>query len=289
MFDVKDLIATGLLVQDQFAAHAVKDERDALFSPNQCLRAYGAEYTCMVRPFVMELEREGIVVSPDYVSMVAQAMRHQWEQTGRFPFDVERRPEPFDPHALPLVVRNALVRTHIPWETLEAMRDLVRRYNGDFLRAELAASGKEFYSDQVFADMLRAERQQPVVTRICINPGCGQLARTTLEQAVAAIEKYHLLPQPGQAWSGKLFTPHQRCLTCRSQGRREQPASQPRTARGPRRNRPARAFACLHDDPRARRALEGAAPAPPAAESSDAPSDVVASGVVLIPAQTTEA
>jgi hypothetical protein len=279
-FDLKDLQAVGLLTEyDRFVNHAVKDEDGKELTENQILRCYGAEFTGTVRGLVQELTREGLNISPDYIGMVAQAMRHQWEQIGRFPLDPEKRPEPFNRTELPLVVRNQLVRTNIPWETLDAMRDLVRRYRGDFLRADLEASGKEFYSDQTFADLLRAERQQPVVTRVCINSGCGQLARTSLEQAVAAIEKYRLLPQSGQPWSGKLFTPHQRCMNCRSQGRRETAAASPRHTAEGRRPRRQAAFACLHDDPRARRALEQA----PVTPSPEMPQGIV------VPAEPIEA
>jgi hypothetical protein len=294
MFDLKDLRMMGLLTEDDwFVFHAARDCNNKKLNDNQLLRVYGAHARTEVPELVVELKHEGLDISPDMLLAIAQAMDHQWAQHGEFPCDPERRPEPYNPHRIPVVVRNAMVRTHLPWQTLEDMRNLVKRYRGDFLRAELQAADKlDHMSEQIFADLLRAERQQAVVTRICVNPACGQVARTTLEQAVAAIEKYHLLPQPGQPWSGKLFTPHQRCATCRALGRTAPKEERPRREFHNRSGR--RGLAALCEAPRAKRGLEAAAmklksPPPPAPEPEPQPESVPPSSIISIPAKSPEA
>jgi len=221
MFEKRDLITMGLLSEDdEFVHNNARDKHGKKLSTNQCLRAYGARAHTEIPEFVAELVREGISISTDTVLAVATAMEHQWSSSSVFPFDPELKTESYDPHRVPMVVRNALVKVFIPYQTLDNLRYIMRVYRGEVLREQLQAAGKlDYTSEQVFTDMLRAERQQPVCSRICINPACGRAARTNVEQAATSVIKYELLPIAGQPWSGKTFTPHQRCVNCRTLGR----------------------------------------------------------------------
>jgi len=221
MFEKRDLVTMGLLSADNvFLQTNARDANGKMLSVNQCLRAYGARAHTEIPEFVTELAREGVSISTDTVLAVATAMEHQWSESAAFPFDPELRTEAYDPHRVPMVVRNALIKVFIPYQTLCDLRNLMRIYRGEVLQEQLQAAGKLDYTrEQVYADLLRAERQQPVCSRICINPACGRAARTNVEQAATSILKYELLPIAGQLWSGKTFTPHQRCVNCRTLGR----------------------------------------------------------------------
>jgi hypothetical protein len=292
MFEKRDLITMGLLSADGVFLQAnVRDNHGRMLSVNQCLRAYGARAHTEIPEFVAELVREGISISTDTVLAVATAMEYQWAESSAFPFDPELKTESYDPHRVPMVVRNALVKVFIPYQTLANLRDIMRIYRGEVLREQLQAADKlENMSEQVFADMLRAERQQPVCSRICINPACGRAARTNVEQAATSILKYELLPVVNQPWSGKTFTPHQRCVNCRTLGRTTATSDQPHNGHGRSARRPFRGGSMREKLQAALAAKPPVTPAPepePVTEPTSVPTPT--SQVVTVPAETLEA
>lgn len=219
MFEKRDLVAMGLLSEDdEFVHNNARDKNGKKLSVNQCLRAYGARCHTEIPVLCEELQREAVDISSDMILAIAQAMEYQWAATS-FPFDPEAKTEPYDPSRVPLVVRNAIVRVFIPYETPADLKRILRIYTGEELKERLKATGTiERTSEHVFLAMLRAERAQPVVVRLCINPQCGRRAVTTVEHVATSTVKYHL-DSTVDTWSGKLYTPHQRCVNCRALGK----------------------------------------------------------------------
>ena len=288
MFERCDLITMKLLSDDDVFQHInARDRNGKMLSVNQCLRAYGARCHTEIPEFCVELQREKIDISSDMVLAIAQAMEYQWAASS-FPFDPEAKTEAYDPSRVPLVVRNAIVRVFIPYETPTDLKRILRIYTGEELKERLRATGKlERTSEHVYLSLLRAERAQPVVVRLCINPLCGRRAITTVEHVATSTVKYDL-DSTTPTWSGKLYTPHQRCVNCRALGKT---APAPTESAAANRNRGQRRFrgGSLRDKLQA--ALAPKAPPPEPTPEPETPMSVPAPELqtITVPAETPEA
>jgi hypothetical protein len=211
---IPSLVSDGFLTDDHyFVGAAARDLNGCPLAEHQLLRLYGGVILREIAETLVELRNEGLMLNEALASNIAASMELQWKEHDRFPGDCERPPQPYIEGIIPLVVRGAMVREYLPYRTLSDMRDLIDRYEGKHLRRQLEASCTTIDED-TFARLLRTEQKQPVVVRNCQNPSCKQLVKTTLEQAVAAIRHFHLLPEVGQPFAGKFFNPHAKCMTC---------------------------------------------------------------------------
>jgi len=209
-----DLVKDGLLTETDFFIQAgAKDCDGKDLSLNQCLRIYGGMALRESNALMVEMAREGVRLDSMTASNIKEAMEQQWQIHNAFPGDVAQPAEPFTEGTLPRVVKNVMVRDHLEYRSLSAMQGLVARYEGHHLRETLTATGHEV-SDDVFVELLRRERKQPVTVRRCQNPACQNIVTTTLEQAVMSIRRYGLLPAPGQPFANKFYSPHEKCAVC---------------------------------------------------------------------------
>ena len=211
---VPSLVSDGLLTEDHFFIGSnARDLNGQPLMEHQLLRLYGGVVLREVAETLVELRNEGLMMNEALASNIAAAMEIQWKEHDRFPGDTDRPPQPYSEGSLPLVVRSSMVREYLPYRTMSDMQDLIDRYEGKHLRWQLEASCT-MVDEDTFARLLRTEQKQPVVVRTCQNPQCKTLVKTSLEQAVAAIRHFHLLPALGQPFAGKFFNPHAKCMAC---------------------------------------------------------------------------
>ena len=214
---VPNLVTCGYLTEDHwFNPAAARDLNDVVLTSNQCLRLYGGFVRYEVLNVIAELNHDrhnAVAMNQGLAELISAAMEVQWREHNRFPGDTATEPEPYSEGVLPMVVKNAQVREHLPHKTLADLDDLEARYDGRHLRERLTAEQQDV-NDEQFMALLRIERQQPVVVRQCRNPLCNATVVTTLDQAVTSIRRHGLRPEVGKTFSGKFFTPHTTCPTC---------------------------------------------------------------------------
>ena len=212
--NVRSLVTDGLLTEDGlFIGSNARDMTGKPIEENQLLRLYGGVVLRELSATLIELRQENLELNEALASNIAGAMEAQWERHDRFPGDVERLPQPYIEGSVPIVVRNSMVREYLGYRTVNDMQHLVDIFEGVVLREQLAARCVDVTEEQ-FARQLRVEQRQPVVVRWCQNSACKNKVVTRVDQAVAAIRRFGLMPVKGQPFSGKFFNPHAKCLNC---------------------------------------------------------------------------
>lgn len=212
-----ELVAGGFLTEDIWVVPLRTTDGEVL-TPRQALRVYGHTKRASLPDGLGELcdpsmEARPVHVVPDDAYAFTAAMDAQWREHDVFPYDTAQVPEKYDSLRMPAVVKRAMDRVLLPFNTKEDLLNLVRRYRGDF---------DDCTKD---AQAMWALHKQHVIRRVCGEDTCNELVAMSLRAAVVYIEKYGLLPEEtlkefglktdGYAYRpSKRFRPHSLCTKC---------------------------------------------------------------------------
>jgi hypothetical protein len=231
-FTVEQLQELGLLDENLFV-RPLKDLQGKFLRPDQELRVAGftriADVGSVLRDLQGDREDWPIVLKPDQCYPFTAACWVQWREHNVFPHDTARCPEPHKDHILPSVVKESMVRIHIPYDSREDLQHILRLFSGEELALEVGPRGESVPARQ-WDRMLQDIQRSPIETRLCRFRGCNEKVVTTVAAARNAIKVYGLIPADNR-FASAFFRTHTLCVR-HAQDRDERLAAK-RAARDP--------------------------------------------------------